>query len=188
MTRTDSIRWNARYQTASSNWSLSPRSILTSHRDLLNPPGLALDIAMGLGPNAEFLVKTGWRVIGVDIADAAVFAAHARCPQIRAIIADLEHFWLPADHFDLILNLYYLDRALWPVYRRAVKPGGLLIFETLMDEMRSDRPEIEPHFLLKAGELRAAFGDWQIITYHEGWVESDHHNQKAVASLIARRP
>jgi hypothetical protein len=92
------------------------------------------------------------------------------------------------EHFDLIVNLYYLDRGLWPLYRSAIKRGGLLIFETLLRDMLTRQPEINRHFLLEPGELRAAFADWQILEYQEGWVRSDHGHEKAVASLIARRP
>jgi trans-aconitate methyltransferase len=95
MARSDSLRWNERYQAAPQDWHSAPRSILTAHSALLTPPGLAVDIAMGMGANAQYLAQSGWRVIGVDIADAAVHQARARCPQIQAVIADLEHFWLP---------------------------------------------------------------------------------------------
>jgi len=186
--RGDALRWNARYQSAPDDWISAPRSILSAHSPLLAVPGLALDIAMGMGANAEYLAQAGWRVIGVDIADAAVFQARARCQQIQAVVADLEHFWLPPDHFDLILNLYYLDRALWPLYRTTLKPGGLLIVETLLRDMLLTKPELKQHFLLKPGELRAAFADWHILEYQEGLASSDHGHEKAIASLIARRP
>jgi tellurite methyltransferase len=188
MAKDDALRWNARYQTAPNDWYLAPRSVLTAHIKLLAVPGVALDVAMGLGANAEYLTQAGWRVIGVDISDAAVFQAKARCPQIRAMIADLEHFWLPPDHFDMILNFYYLDRALWPLYRGSLKPGGVILIETLLRDMLSIQPDLKQHFLLEPGELRAAFQDWQILEYHEGWVDSNHGHRKAVASLIARRP
>ena len=188
MARGDALRWNARYQCAPDELYSAPRSILTRHRPLLAVPGLAVDMAMGMGANAEYLVRAGWRVIGVDIADAAVFQARARCPQIQAVVADLEHFWLPPDHFDLILNLYYLDRALWSLYRTTLKPGGLLIVETLLRDMLEPQPDLKQNFLLAPGELRAAFQNWQILEYQEGWVTSDHGHEKAVASLIARRP
>lgn len=188
MAHTDSIRWNERYLNAPQVWQAAPRSILTAHRHLLARPGLAVDMAMGLGANAAYLVQAGWRVIGVDIADAAVFRARRHCPQIQAVVADLEHFWLPHNHFDLILNLYYLDRALWPLYRAALKPGGLLIYETLLRDMQTAQPELPSQYLLLPGELRAAFQDWEILFDQEGWIASDHGHQKAVASLIARRP
>jgi tellurite methyltransferase len=188
MPREDADRWNERYLTAQQNWQASPRSILTQHQDLLKKGGLALDVAMGLGANSAFLISHGWRVIGVDISQVAVFQAKSDFPSIQAVIADLTRFQIPPDRFDLILNLYYLDRALWPVYRRAVKPGGLVIIETLQREMSAVHPDAPPHFLLEPGELRAAFQNWKILHDQEGWAASDHGKEKCVASLIARRP
>jgi hypothetical protein len=39
---------------------------------------------------------------------------------------------LMPDRFDVILNFYYLSRLLWDTYRKALKPGGLLFFETFV--------------------------------------------------------
>lgn len=187
MPKEDTSRWNARYAQSASA-TTAPRSILTQNRALLTGGGLALDVAMGVGANAAFLIEQGWRVVGVDRSDVAVFQAKSRDPRIQAVIADMLHFWLPPQSFDLILNLYYLDRGLWPVYQTALKPGGLLIIETLTLDMLDMRPELPPDFLLQPGELRRAFHDWDILLYREGWIASDHGTQKAVASLIARRP
>lgn len=188
MPKADADRWNERYLSATQEAYPPARSILTQNLHLLSGGGLALDIAMGMGANSAFLLSKGWRVIGVDLSDVAVFRAKAAYPAVQAVIADLVQFHLPPNHFDLILNLYYLDRQLWPVIRQALKPGGLLIAETLLREMSLLREGMPQHFLLEPGELRAAFQDWQILFDREGWVASDHGKEKAVASLIARRP
>jgi tellurite methyltransferase len=186
MPKEDTHRWNARY-TQTAQAPVAPRSLLTQNQALLTGGGLALDVAMGVGANAAFLIEHGWQVVGVDRSDVAVFQAKAREPRIQAVIADMVHFWLPPQRFDLILNLYYLDRQLWPIYKTALKPGGVLIIETLTLDMLEMRPDLPPDFLLQPGELRQAFHDWGILLYREGWIESDHGTQKAVASLIARR-
>ena len=105
-----------------------------------------------------------------------------------AVVADLTRFHLPAEHFDVILNFYYLQRDLWAKYRRFLRPGGILVIETLTQEMHGLRPDIDPLYLLRPGELQAAFRDWQILIYRESWVETETRHPKAVASLIARRP
>lgn len=92
---------------------------------------------------------------------------------------------------------YYLARHLcisavgscgwcWPVYRQALKPDGVLIMETLTQAMRHVRPDIDSVQLLQPGELQAAFHDWKIVTYREGWIDQENWH-RAVASLVARR-
>ena len=185
----DAERWNARYRDDESNLrDVPPRRFLVDNAACLPRQGLALDAAMGLGGNASILLEMGLRVVGVDISWAAARQAKARLPALMAVVADLTHFHLPEECFDVILNFYYLQRDLWAQYRRALRPGGILVIETLTQEMHSLRPDIDPLYLLHPGELKAAFGDWQVLAEREGWVESGTRHPKAVASLIARRP
>jgi tellurite methyltransferase len=182
----DAIRWNKRYDAAPSDWFASPRSFLVESLDLLPRQGLALDLAMGLGQNASLLVEHGLRVIGLDVSMSAVKGARSRTPKIMAAVVDLTNFYLPSYHFDVVLNFYYLQRSMFPVFSRILKPGGWLVFETLTLEMLLDQPDINRANLLEIGELRERFSDWDIQVYREGWMTSDHGNRKSVASLIAR--
>ena len=187
MSMRDAVKWNQRYQTPERATRATPRSCLIEQAEVLPHQGLALDIAMGLGCNAAYLSARGLRVIGLDISEVAVRAATARCPSLHAAVVDLSHFTLPPAMFDVIVNFYFLDRRLWPVYRQALKPGGVLIAETLTCAMQTIRPDIDPVQLLQPGELQATFHDWETITYREAWI--DHENcHRAVASLVARRP
>ncbi len=190
----DAARWNARYRADNEHLDgmrtsfERPRPFLVENSPYLPASGLALDAAMGLGGNAGFLIERGLRVAGVDISDLAVRCAKARLPSLQAVIADLTCFSLPPAAFDLIVNFYYLQRDLWPQYIRALKPGGVLIFETLTQEMMTLRPDIEPVYLLAPGELRKAFAELEIIVYREGWVNPHGKHPRAVASLVARKP
>ena len=131
MATDDAVRWNRRYQSAPAGWFANPRSFLVEHLDLLPKRGLALDLAMGPGQNAAILVDRGLEVIGVDVSSSAVQLAKARSPRIMAAIVDLNHFYLPSHHFDVVLNFYYLQRSMFPEFARILKPGGFLVFETL---------------------------------------------------------
>jgi SAM-dependent methyltransferase len=189
MALSDAERWNARYQEDVRFLSyLQPRRFLVENAHWLPKQGVALDIAMGMGGNAAFLIERGLRVVGIDISSVAVCQAKRRLPGLMAVIADLTHIYLPEARFDVILNFFYLQRELWADYRRALRPGGLLVLETLTKEMLSVNPEIEPQYLLDAGELEAEFRDWQILVSREGWVSIDTPHPRAVASLVARRP
>jgi tellurite methyltransferase len=185
----DAERWNTRYlEDQRYHRDVPARRFLVENASSLPSRGLALDAAMGLGGNADFLLERGLRVVGVDVSWVAVQQAKRRLPGLMAVVADLSHFSLPDERFDLILNFYYLQRDLWGSYRRALRTGGILVIETLMQGMREIRPDIEPQYLLSPGELKRAFSDWQILAYREGWVETETRHPKAVASLIASRP
>lgn len=186
MKNEDAARWNQRYAGGIRDSFEHPRPFLLEAAAWFPTPGLALDVAMGLGGNAGFLLELGWRVIGVDISQVAVRRARATHPNLAAVVADVACFHLPEAAFDLILNFYFLQRELFPEYARLLKPGGMLVFETLLEDMLTVRPEIDPRYLLQRGELRQAFEDWEVLLYREGWQPTGKLHPRAVASLVAR--
>jgi SAM-dependent methyltransferase len=184
----DAVRWNRRYLAHTRATFAAPRPFLVEQAGWLPSEGLALDLAMGLGGNAAFLLARGLQVVGIDIADVAVHRAKARWPQIMAIVADLYQFELPAATFDAITSFYFLQRDLWPQIRRALRPGGVLIMETLTQAQRTVQADIDPQYLLQPGELHCAFTELDILVYREGWATGNHGHRRAVASLVARAP
>jgi len=189
----DANRWNLRYQADPRNSFELPRTLLLEHADLLPFDGLALDIAMGLGGNACFLLQHGLRVIGVDISYVAVCKSKTELPALMAVVADLNMFHIPQNTFDVIINFLYLQRDLWVPIAKGLKKGGVLFIECLMEEMLSIHPEINPTFLLKPGELQQAFlqanlgKDLEILFYNEGWRPTVTSHPRSIASLVARR-
>lgn len=185
----DARRWDERYQQDERFRTYTqPRTFLVEQGSRLPERGLALDVAMGLGGNAAYLLGRGLRVVGADISSVALRRARQRLPDLMAFQADLTQFHLAADAFDVILNFYYLQRSLWPHYRSWLHPGGVLIFETLTVEMLEIQPNIDPQYLLQPGELLEGFRDFEILVYREGFQVSRSRGQSAVASLVARKP
>ena len=90
---------------------------------------------------------------------------------------------LPADRFDVVLGTRYLQRDLWPALRRAVKPGGFLVYETYtVDQLaRGCGPRSADH-LLHPTELRDIALGWPLEYY------SERDDGAALARLVARRP
>ena len=184
----DKIFWDKKYETEAYIFGKEPVEFLREHIDLL-PRGKALDIAMGEGRNAVFLAKNGFNVDGCDISEIAVKKALDLAKEnnvkIHAFVADLETYKLPKDTYDVIACFYYLQRGLVPQMKEALKPGGMIIYETYTIENRElgfEGPK-NKDYLLKPNELLNLFKDLKIIYYRELVL----NNKKAVASLIAKK-
>lgn len=185
----DARRWNARYkERIEDEKGYSPQPFLIAHAKFLPTTGLALDIAMGLGGNAGFLASRGLRVIGVDISVVGVRAAKARYSTLMGVVADLTRFCMPENSFDVILNFNYLQRDLWPGIEDALRPGGVLFFETMTERMLLANPSIDPNHVLAVGELATAFPSLETILYEEDDRYIPSTDASSTARLIARKP
>ncbi len=189
MSDADRQRWEARYTAGHRCATDPPSEFLAAHADLMR--GRVLDIAAGRGRNALFLARRGCVVDAVDIsfaglhiADAAARAEHL---DVRVIQADLEAFPLPASRYDAIINIRYLQRSLFLPMQRAVRPGGIILFETFLAGQETIGHIRNPHFLLQPGELRAAFSRCEILVYEEGLLPA-RPEPAYLARAIVRRP
>ncbi len=188
MPAADAARWDARHRLNLDQPAGSPRELLFENAHLLPRGGWALDAAMGRGAAAGFLLAHGLNVIGVDISPVAVRAARDEWPGLHAIRADLTAFELRAASLDVIVSFYYLERTLWPAFRRMLRPGGVLILETLSAAMQVSMPDVDPAHLLAHGELLDAFAEWEVLVYREGWTRPPGRSARATAAIVARRP
>jgi SAM-dependent methyltransferase len=164
-----------------------PSPFLLRHLAAL-PRGRALDLACGAGRHALVLARHGFRVDAVDRDPGAlaVLAAAARMEglAVRPLAADLERFPLPAAVWDLVLDVRYLQRSLAPAIAAALRPGGLLVFETFtIEQARLGRPR-NPDFLLRPGELLRMFPGLEMLAFEE----EVRDGREAVAALLARKP
>ena len=181
------MEWDDRYREEIRKPLREPRQWLVSHAGFCVAYEWALDVAMGLGNNAAYLCNQGMHVIGVDRSQVAVSHAKSTYPKVNTILADMGACNFATGRIALICNFYFLDRSLITAYYRWLKPAGVVIFETLTEPILSICPDISRDKLLKPGELLQLFHDWEILAYREGWVETDHGNEKAIASIAARK-
>jgi SAM-dependent methyltransferase len=149
-------------------------------------PRRALDIAMGGGRHALPLARAAFDTFGVDIRfDAvhdAVASAAAEGLIVRGWCADLTRHPLANGRFDLVVVSRYLQRDLFPSIADALKPGGMLVYETFTTaQLAHGVGPRSPDHLLLPGELRRGFAELEILFYEE--VTSP----EAVARLAAQK-
>ncbi|MCG3134022.1 MAG: hypothetical protein HMLKMBBP_01292 [Planctomycetes bacterium] len=154
--------------------------------------GRVLDVACGRGAAACELASRGFDVDAVDVSLVALGEARRLAERrgvsrrVRTYVADLdEGLPLGIGPFDLILCVHFHQPALWPALRAALRPGGVLVMET-MTTVNADRGEGSPsrRFLVAPGALRGAADGLRIAAFDEG----DHgRGARHVARLCAVR-
>jgi 2-polyprenyl-3-methyl-5-hydroxy-6-metoxy-1,4-benzoquinol methylase len=152
--------------------------------------GKALDIATGKGRNAIFLAQKGFDVEGVDISQVALEEGRRRAGKLGVSVnfrqADLEEIALPEGVYDLVVNINYLQRSLVPQIKKALKPGGHVVFDTyLIDQQALGHPR-NPAYLLTHNELLDLFRDFRVLCYREGKFAGEGKASYR-ASLFARK-
>ena len=152
----------------------------------LPEPRRALDVAMGSGRHAEALATAGLRPFGVDVNVEAVRHAVDRLRRrdivLRAWCADLTRYPLPSSSFALILVTRYLQRDLFASLGDALKPGGVILYETFTEaQLRHDRGPRSPDHLLREGELAGRFSTFEVVFSEEV------QEPEAVARIVARK-
>jgi SAM-dependent methyltransferase len=103
---------------------------------------------------------------------------------LDAAVVDLEDGSadLGTSEWELVLVFNYLHRPLFPALVRALKPGGVLLYETYTREQgRRGRPA-NPDHLLEPGELPRLVTPLEVVRHREGEVDG-----RAVASVAARK-
>ena len=167
-------KWDARYRDSHLNAN-SIAKVLLHNQPLLPTQGKALDLAAGLGGNALFMAEKGLEVHAWDISPVAIekLTADARQQnltmhtQVRDCLAQPPE----PNSFDLIIVSRFLERALCSAITAALKPGGLLFYQTYTQEKQKGRGSqgpSNPHFLLEKGELAVLFSELEVISYEEG--------------------
>jgi SAM-dependent methyltransferase len=153
---------------------------------LIPSGGRVLDLAAGGGRHTKLLREAGYQVVAADRDVAALEAAFSEdslC-EIRKIELEDGGPWRLGAGYHGILVTNYLWRPLLPQLAPALAPGGVLLYETFMlGNERFGRPA-NPDFLLRPGELLAAFLDrLAIVAFEQG--EVDHPRPAVIQRLAA---
>jgi tellurite methyltransferase len=187
--------WNKKYSEGS-HTSLDPDPFLVSAYDEFlfgTSPGVALDVAGGVGRHSIWLAQRGWRVKLLDISEVGIdlarenakkmLAVAGKPPLFTAEVTDLNLAGaLGQEQYDLVVVFFFLQRELFPALLETIKPGGTLIYKTYTTEQKNfPGGPSHPMFLLEPNELLRAFSSLRILHYHETLQE------KGVAELVARK-
>ncbi|HEY2117385.1 MAG TPA: methyltransferase domain-containing protein [Candidatus Angelobacter sp.] len=183
--------WNQKYSEGSHASLEADPLLVNAYEEFLStrPPGIALDLAGGVGRHAIWLAQRGWRVKLLDISEIGIQQAEENAKRtgtaasISTQICDLNSMQdLGRQQYDLVLVFFFLQRELFPALISALKPCGLLICKTYTTEQKNfaGGPS-HPMFLLEPNELLRAFSPLRVLHYHETIRE------KGVAELVARK-
>jgi len=185
MAQKDQEKWDRKYLAGEYITGKEPCRWLTDNLELLTGNGRALDLAAGEGRNAVFLVTLGYDVLGVDISPVGIQKAKTLAKEkgvdFSAKIADLDYYEIPENSFDLIVCFNFLDRGLFPAIRKALKPAGMIFYETFnIDYLKYS--SFKREWVLEPGELLREFTDLRILRYREV-----DNGEKGFASIVCQK-
>jgi len=152
-------KWNDAYQNADIALAI-PAQVLKENEFLLPTKGLALDLACGRGGNALFLARlnsANFQVDAVDISPVVLEQlknyANLHDLPIDCYVRDVESEGLLKKEYDVIVISYFLCRDLFPEIVAALKPNGLLFYQTWAQDKVDDTGPKNPQFRLEPTEL-----------------------------------
>jgi len=168
--------------------------LLKTHHHLLTPEqGPVLDLACGEGQNGLFLMAQNIEVCFADInadrldqLNQQFDVSKNQCWQADFESASSKDADLLATkQFQAVMVFRYLHRPLFEAIKKAVRPGGFVIYETFTTENRAFGRPHRADFLLVKDELKKVFEDWEIVFYFEGIQQNP---DRAIAQIVCKKP
>lgn len=186
-------KWDAIYQKTPEGFAPEPAHVLRTYDYLLPAQGLAVELACGLGGNALFLAKRGFKTRAFDLSPVAIHRLNRTAEENRLDIdcevCDLENTELPHAGFDVVVMTHYLDRKLNKALVNALRPGGLLYFQTFVRDKDPAAGPGNPEYLLAENELANMFSGLVIRAYSEaGRIGDLSTGLRNEACLVAQKP
>lgn len=184
MAQVDKVRWNEKYQ----DNKIPDKPIkLVSDYAKLSKEKHALDIACGMGRHSKYLASQGFEVDALDISSVAIEQLQG-IPNIHTKEVDFDTYVLPKEKYGLIVCTYYLERKLFAQMIDALKPNGIILFETFLHDEGNERAPSNPAFMLNKGELEATFADkCELLHILEFWDEDYLGFKTMKASMVAKK-
>jgi len=128
-----------------------PSAWVAQHAGLAPKPGPVLDLAAGSGRHSRLFLDLGYAVTALDRDVSRLGDLGAEI--LAADLEDGSPWPLEGRQFSGIVVTNYLYRPILPLIAAALRPGGVLIYETFsLGQERYGKPR-NPDHLLRAGEL-----------------------------------
>lgn len=184
-------KWDRRYAEDPAE-SPEPAQVLLEYAYLLPESGTALELACGRGGSALFLARRGLEVQAWDISSAAIkgldLQAETEGLEIETRVRDVHETPPPLNTFDVVCVSYYLERSIAIPIIQALKPQGLLFYQTFIHEKVTDLGPSNPLYRLESNELLELFAPLHVLVYQElGCVGDTRQGARNVAWLVAQR-
>ncbi len=160
----------------------SPSPWIVRYSSTIPVGGHVLDLACGGGRHSGYLLDQGYCVTAIDKDTSAISERLGGRKNLTIITADLEtgdnpfadNDALNGQKFDAVVAVNYLYRPLMTALIDALKPGGVLLYETFARGNEAYARPRNPDHLLRSGELLdVAAGQLQVVAYEHGMIEAD---------------
>ncbi|WP_455206380.1 class I SAM-dependent methyltransferase [Kaarinaea lacus] len=188
----DRQQWNERYRENLTVNSPTPAAVLIQNAHLLPKDGVAMDLACGLGGNAIYMAQRGLQVVAWDYSTIAVEQLNQYATQhnlnLQAEVRDVVIDPPAGQSFDVIVVSRFLERAIVPRLTAALKPDGIIFYQTFIAEKTPEVGPGNPLYLLQPNELLNLFSTLRILVYREeGLVGDTGQGFRNEAMLVAQR-
>jgi len=181
-------RFDQKYRDNPNVFGQSPMPILEKAIDYVSS-GKALDLGVGNGRNATYLLSKSFEVTGVDVSEEGIRILRQKFPhdsKIKLIVADVLNFETK-EKYNLVCAiglLHFLKlediKKLITKMKKFTQNGGINVIGARMTQnYRQDLPYIFKHNELKRFYTKS---DWAIKNYEE--IDRGHSK---IATLIAQK-
>ena len=183
-------RWDLKYEQGLPSLTEPDPFFISAYERFVNPsgpkPGVALDLAGGLGRHALWLASRSWQVCVVDVSEVAIGklsqAALELNVKLELLVGDAAEFRFEPAQFDLIALFYHLDRCLFPKIVSALKPRGLLICKMSLRWDSGERLTTGSTNPLQRNELPSLVPELDVLHHQERPVRD-----RGVVEFVARK-
>jgi len=166
--------------------------VVVENLHLLPKKGKGLELACGLAANSFLLASNGIDMEAWDISPVAAKKINQHAAQcnanVNAIARDVIANPPAKNAYDVIVISRFLDRSIAAAILQALKPGGLLFYQTFTQTCVVHNGPKKNEWRLADGELLALFSELRPLVYREeGLVGDTDKGLRNEAMLVAQK-
>jgi len=162
------IKWDTHYAKVGDS---SAMRAVADNLHLLPQQGLGLEIACGLAANSFAIAQQGIHMEAQDISPVAVERVNQQAKALNlpvtANASDVVSNPPAPAHYDVVVVGRFLDRSLIPALVDALKPGGLMFYQTFTQTRVNEGGPKKDEWRLADNELLRLFAELQVLVYRE---------------------